>query len=81
MNKHYFDILVCIEENPSLSSQELSEKLFRNEMSVNDEINWLIDNDYFTSNRSLTKKGRQCLSSHKIDNAIILANIVYIINF
>lgn len=73
MKKREFDILIQIEENPSVSVSVLSALLFRDEETIHEDIDNLIIEGYLSSDTQISSKGKKYLSNHKIDNAIILS--------
>lgn len=72
MRKREFDVLVMIEENGIIDSEELACKLFIDEVQVREILDTLSNSGYIKEN-GLTDKAKKELEAKKIDNAIILA--------
>lgn len=72
ITKVQFDILNCLKENNEISKQELAAILFKPQGDIEVQYTFLEIQGYIAQN-AVTKKGLDYLTSHKIDNAIILA--------
>lgn len=72
IGKISFDILNCVDENNSISQVELAARLFRPEENISKHYTDLVHGG-FLSRDGVTKKGKDYLEEHRIDNAIILA--------
>lgn len=72
MKKQEFDMLLYINDNEVVDLEEAACKLYLDEETLENICNSLREDDYI-ENFSITKKGKNCLEEHKIDNAIILA--------
>lgn len=72
ITKIQFDILNCINDKNDMDKVELAVVLFRPEEEIESQYSILVEQGYLTGN-GLTHKGKDCLESHKVNNAIILA--------
>lgn len=72
MTKTQFDILIELNENNTLTQEQLALKLFKDEIQINEDYKKLVSDNYIENNKP-TEKAVSELKRHKIDNAIILA--------
>ena len=73
VNKIQFDIIYNLNRTNSLTTDELSKMLFKDNSFIEIEIQELINQEYLTIDKKLTAKALEYLETKKIDNAIILA--------
>ena len=72
ISKIQFDIIRIINENPEVSTKELTSMLFQTEKIIDESRKALVQDGLLDDN-GVTDEGRKILQSHRIDNAIILA--------
>lgn len=72
INKIQFDILQAFDANDNIKIDELACMLFKESEEINLQFKDLLEKD-FIAEGVVTKRGKEYLLKHKIDNAIILA--------